>query len=510
MARDDTFIASGCHKACAYNAAMVVSRALRLTATVAVASVAVLGCKGSARPAAGPEVAVPGGAHADAAGAQSARPSPAGMKAPFEPRRSALARTFAAGVQAFRAKKYGAAEQLFHQVVVARPDDTAARYQELRAAAHAEPDADLREPLRALLFRDFVAYDHRLRTGKDFAPLWASPRASALEAIRAAARAAYADRLAEGAFFVARNRAAESGEDDEPGKSALALHQEVYAFDPTSRLVRRLSETGGDVAGVKVDRAGKLLVMLIARELVPTEAETTLSFAATSAQTLSLETLDATGPIALPIGASVTTIILCTTAKAEARWIVGRTIYALDANKRKAVAIRKDDCAPTTRVSVTPERGSFLRGTESFADAGVVDLSVDGGSRPIKIAELARSASVGWSPGRSRLAFARPLDPCRLQVSGWPRAGMNSLDVWDRAAARTIRLATAFSFFAWDWIDDDHLVYEGGGPRDNKIVVHDFRAQTDAVLEVPSGAGLAAVPSFDCGPAVEESDDGAE
>ncbi len=489
---------------------MVVSRALQLTATVALAGFAVVGCKGNERPAFDPQAAVAGGARGDTrAGAQPARPAPAGMKAPFEPRTSALTKTFAAGVQAFRAKKYSAAEQLFHQVVVARPDDTAARYQELRAIVHADPDADLREPLRALLVRDFVAYDHRLRTGKDFAPLWASPRAGELEAIRAAARAAYADRLAEGAFFVARNRAAEPGGHDETGKSALALHQEVYAFDPASGLVRRLSETGGDVAGIKVDRAAKLLVMLIVNELVPTEAETTLSFAAVSAQTLSLQTLDATGPVALPIGASVTTVILCTTARREGRWIVGRTTYALDANKRKAVAVGKDDCAPA-RVSVTPERGSFLRRPESLADAGVVNLSVDGGSRPIKLTELARSASVGWSPGRSRLAFARPLDPCRLQVSGWPSADMNSLDVWDRTLARTVRLATAFSFFAWDWIDDDHLVYEGGGPKDNKIVVHDFRAQTDAVLEVPSGAGLAAVPSFDCAPAVEETDDGAE
>jgi hypothetical protein len=489
---------------------MVVSRALRLTATVAVASVAVLGCKGSAKPAPG-SAAVAGGVRGDAAaGAQPARPAPAGMKAPFEPRTSALARTFAAGAQAFRTKKYGAAEQLFHQVVVARPDDTAARYQEFRAAVHANPDADLREPLRALLFRDFVAYDHRLVTGKDFAPLWAGPRASELEAIRASARAAFADRLGEGAFFVARNRAAEPVENDEAGSSALALHEETYAFDPASGLVRRLSETGGDVAGMKVDRAGKLLVMLVVKEVVPTEAETTLSFAAVSGETLSLQTLDATGPIALPMAASVSTIILCTTARGEARWILGRTTYALDANKRKAVAVGRNDCAPATRVSVTPERGSFLRPIEGFADAGVVDLAVDGGSRPIKLAELARSASVGWSPGRSRLAFARPLDPCRLQLSGWPSSGMNSLDVWEPAAARTVRLATAFSFFAWDWIDDDRLVYEGGGPKDSKIVVHDFRAQTDAVLEVPSGAGLSAVPSFDCGPAVEETDDGAE
>jgi hypothetical protein len=273
-----------------------------------------------------------------------------------------------------------------------------------------------------------------------------------------------------------------------------------------------LSETRGDVAGLKVDRAGKLLVMLVVNEVVPSGAENTLSFAAASGATLSLETLDAVGPIALPIAAPAATIILCTTARGEGRWIVGRKTYALEATKRKAVALGRDDCAPAApRVSVTPERGSFLRRSESSADDGVVNLSVDGGSRPIKLADLAHAASVGWSPGRSRLAVARPLDPCALELSGWPRSSMNSLDVWDPALAKMVRLATAFSFFEWDWIDDDHLAYEGGGPKDAKIVVHDFRAQTDAVLEVPSGAGLSAVPSFDCaGQVVEESDDGAE
>ena len=134
-----------------------------------------------------------------------------------------MAKSFAAGVKAYRAKKYGEAERLFHEVVAARPDDTAARYQELRAAVRADPDADLREPVRALLFRDFVGYDHRLRTGKELAPLWASPRASELEAIRAAARAAYADRLAQGAFFVGRNRTAQPVMYDETAKPIIDL-----------------------------------------------------------------------------------------------------------------------------------------------------------------------------------------------------------------------------------------------------------------------------------------------
>ena len=75
---------------------------------------------------------------------------------------------------------------------------------------------------------------------------------------------------------------------------------------------------------------------------------------------------------------------------------------------------------------------------------------------------------------------------------------MNNLYVWDRATAKTVRLATAFSFFEWEWLDDDHLVYEASGPKGGRIVVHDFRTQTDATLDVPSGAGLCAAPSFDC------------
>ena len=379
----------------------------------------------------------------------------------------------------------------------------------------ADPDADLRELVRALLFRDFVGYDHSLRTGKELAPRWASPRASELEAIRAAARAAYAERLAQGAFFVGRNRTAQPVMYDETGKPVVDLYQEAYAFDPGSRLVRRLSDTAGRVAGIKIDRSSKRLALLIVNDVAPTEAATGASFSAVSGMTVSLETLETVGPVALPLEAAVTEIRLCTTAKGEARWAIGPAHYAIDAAKRRAVAIRQDDCAPGTTVAVTPEHGRFVRLAQSPPDAGVIDLAVDGGSRPIEFAAIAQSGPVGWSPGRSRLAFTQLLDPCGLQFAGWPPAGMNNLYLWDRVTAKTIRLATAFSFFEWEWLDDDHLVYEASGPKGGKIVVHDFRTQTDATLDVPSGAGLCAAPSFDCvAPGADapgtDDDDGAE
>src|SRR5437868_1431801 len=119
---------------------VMVARTMRLTAALWLVSLAVAGCKRAAVPAPGPDAPVADGAPGRAVPATPPPPAtPAGMKAPFEPRRPAAAKTFSAGVKAHRAGKYAEAEQLFHQVVAARPDDTGARYQELRAAIRANP-----------------------------------------------------------------------------------------------------------------------------------------------------------------------------------------------------------------------------------------------------------------------------------------------------------------------------------------------------------------------------------
>jgi hypothetical protein len=483
---------------------------LALTTALAVSVVAQAGCKRSGTSAPAREAPAAGGAPGGAGAPAPPPPTPAGMKAPFERRTPAAATSFSAGVKAYRAGEYAEAEQLFHAVVAAHPDDTGARYQELRAAVRANPEADLGDPVRALLHRDFVGYDHRLRTGKDFAPLWSSPRAGELEAIRASARAATTAGLASGVFFVGRNRPGQPVLYDAHAKPVLDLALEAYQFDPGSGLVRRLTDTAGRVAGLRVDRAAKILVLLLANDLVPSEVETGLSFAAISGAVLSLDTLETVGPVALPVGANLKNVALCTTAQGEARWLIGERRYAIDATKRRAVAVKKDDCTPGT-TEVTPERGWFTRPSDVPADAGVVDLAVDGGSRPIEMVDLMKSAVVSWSPQRSRLAVTRLMDPCELAPAGWPPSGMNTLNVWHPAAGKTIRLATAFSFFESAWLDDDHLVYEATTPKGGKIVVHDFRTQTDVVLDVPAGAGLSAVPSFDCvAPTVEPGEDDKE
>jgi hypothetical protein len=489
----------------------MVARTLRLAAALSLASLVVAGCKRDGAPVPPPEVAPAGGAPGAAVTAAPSPPStPVGMKAPFQRRTPAATKAFSAGVKAYRAAKYAEAEQLFHEVVAAWPDDTAARYQELRAAVRANPEADLREAVRALLFKDSLGYDHRLRTGKEFAALWTSPRAKELEAIRFDASAAYADRIGSGVFFVGRSRPGQPVLYDERAKPVLDLAQEAYQFDPASGLVRRLTDSEGRVAGIRVDRAHKVVVLLLVNDLQPSEVETGLSFTGISGATLYLDTLETRGPIALPFHANLKDVTLCTTAKGEARWIIGDTRYALDAIKRRAVTVKRDDCAPGT-TTVSPERGWFQRPFNVSPDAGVVDFPVDGGTHPVQLADLARSASLGWSPGRSRLAFAREMDPCGLAPSGWPPSGMNSLYVSDAAPAKAVRLATAFSFFEYEWLDDDHLVYEGSNPKGGKLVVHDFKTQTDAVLDVPAGAGLSAVPTFDCvAPTIEPRDDADE
>jgi hypothetical protein len=445
-------------------------------------------------------MATGGAPGASVTAAPSPAPTPAGMKAPFERRRPvAAANDFAAGVKAYRAGKYAEAEQQFNAVVFARPDDTAARYQELRAAVRATPDADLRELVRALLYRDFVSYDRRLRTGKEFASLWTSPRASELEAIRASARAAYADGLASGVFFVGRSRPMPPDPVlyDEHAKPVLDLAMEAYQFDPASGLVRRLTDTAGRVAGLRVDRTHKIAILLLVKDLQPSDVETGLSFTEISGATLSLETLETTGPIALPAEPNLKNVTLCTTSKGEARWIIGEARYAIDPARRRAIAVKKDDCAPGA-TTVSPERGWFPRPRDLAPDAGVVEFPVDGGTHPVTIADLARNASLGWSPGRARIAFASDMDPCALIPSGWNPAYMNKLYVSEAAPLKAVRLATAFSFFEFEWLDDDHLAYEGSTPKGGKIVVHDFRSQKDAVLDVPAGAGLSAVPTFEC------------
>jgi hypothetical protein len=403
------------------------------------------------------------------------------MKAPFTPLDSASTKKLAAGFKALRAAKYGQARVLFHEVVAARPDYTPARFQELRAAALADPAADVREQWRDLLMRDFVGYAGRLETQKDLAPLRGSAQGAELARIQAMVRKAYAEGLDRGFFFVARSKRAKP-----------------YHLDPASGLVRRLSDSGGRVAGIWVDRARKQLLMLLVNDLTPSEEDSGLSFSALSAAASSLDTLDSAGPVPLPIVAPLSKVTICTSSKGEGLWVtdVSRTF---DAAKKAMVPVPAG-CAPGSGVRVTPYRAVRLRPRPetSVDQSGVITVGADGGTPPIRISRPQGLDSIEWSPNRTRLVYAGNMDPCSLEMAGWPRTGMNELYVWDAGAGKATRLAAAFSFFGWEWLDDDHLVYETASKKIGKVAVHDFRAQTDTVVDTRAGAGLNAAPTLAC------------
>jgi hypothetical protein len=464
------------------------------------------GCKRGAPGSTPPLAPVDG--RVDEGPAAAANSAPAGMKEPFAPLDAASAKGMAAGFKAFRAAKYSEARGLFHEVVAAHPDYTAARFQELRAAAVADPGADVREQWRDLLMRDFVGYAGSLRTQKDLAQLRGSAQGAELDRIQATARKAYVQGLDKGIFFVARSRPARQPLYDEHGKSVLELNEEAYHFDSTSGLIRRLSDTGGRVAGIWADRARKRLFMLLVDGLVPSETTSGFAFSALSGAATSLDTLDAVGPLPLAIAAPVSEVKICTSEKGEALWVtdVSRTF---DAAQKTMVQI-SETCMPGSGVRVTPYGAVRLRRRPEIAvdRGGVITVSADGGALPIRISNLPRLGSIGWSPGKTRLVYAGELDPCSLEMAGRPRTGMNELYVWDAATRKATRLASGFSSHAWDWLDEDHLVYETGSKKAGKVAVHDFHVQTDTTIDTRAGAGIDAVPTLDCvARTVEEEDE---
>jgi hypothetical protein len=491
-------------------------RAAVTTAAICLACIA--GCKRSA-PVPGsnaPAPAAPADARVSAAG-PTPPPISVGvtMKAAFAPLDARAAKTLAAGHAAYRAKKYREARVLFQQVVAAHPDHTAARFQELRAAVRAGDTSEVANLWRELLVRDCVAHATKLDAGAEFASLRASALWPDLVRVRSEVKTAYAQGLGRGLFFVARSRPAKPQLWDEKARPVLELFQEAYHFDPASGRVRRLTDSGGQVFGILADRARKQLVLLLVQGLAQNDEDSGWSFLLFKASVLSLDTLDVVGPVEVPnAGVPVPEVVMCVSPKGAPLWVAGAS-YAFDA-AGKALAKVPETCAAGTGVRVTTRRGENRRslppGT-SQADCKTLTIT---GSPEIRRETCIRSESIGWSPGKTRLLFSGELDPCDLEMryeKKWPRSAQNELLVWDVAAKRSSRVASAFSFFEWDWLDDDHLAYETGPQSNPRVAVHEFSTGTDTIVETRAGAGLVAVPSLVCVFATVEGpddDDGAE
>ena len=135
-------------------------------------------------------------------------PMPVGMADPFVRMNAAGVQLVDEGWKALRQRQYGEARAAFHALVTAYPDKPAARFQELRAAALENDFAAVPAMWRELLARDFVGYARRLDSGKELAPLRASPQWKQIQAITAEMRSRYAAGLDRGVMFVARTHPA--------------------------------------------------------------------------------------------------------------------------------------------------------------------------------------------------------------------------------------------------------------------------------------------------------------
>ena len=209
-----------------------------------------------------------------------------GMEDPFKRMNTAGVEALEAGYKALRKKRYAEARAAFHEVVVAYPDKPAARFQELRAAVLDGDFAAAPALWRQLLVRDFVGYSKRLDDGKELAALRKSPQWALMQAIKAELKTAYVAGLGQGFFFVARTRpAAVPGLASEGEAVKLELDQEVYHFDPGSRRIRRVSDSGGKVLAIHHDGEQRKLMMLMAGAL--TKSEGKLAFGKPEATVLS-------------------------------------------------------------------------------------------------------------------------------------------------------------------------------------------------------------------------------
>jgi hypothetical protein len=477
----------------------------RAAALAAIGTACLAGCKRQGLPASPDAGGVPGSRSPDATSDRTAekKASPGvlvGVKAPFERLDRASAKTLRAAQAAFRAKRYDAARDLFHELVTAHPDQTLARYEELRSAVLFDPNADIRDRWRQLLARDFIGYSKRLETRPEFAPLRKSAQWAELLQITTDVKGAYTAGLEHGFFFVARSRPAEPQLYDEKGRPVLELFQEAYHFDVAQGRVRRLTDSGGRVFGILADRSRKQLLLLLVEGLQNNELDTGWRFSIFRAAVLSLEALDQPASPTFPEKGAVSEIRMCISEKGTPLWIT-KTGYTLDPARKKLVSTT-EACPSGSGVKVTTRRGEHIRPPADGVSVGVArtTLTIDG-SYEIQRKEYVATESIGWSAAKTRLVWAGDFDPCRLDMyhgEDWPPSARTEFLMWDRATKKTTLLAEAFSHFDWEWLDDDHLAHETGSKTSPRVAVYELSSRTETTIETYAGAGLVSVPSFEC------------
>ena len=422
-----------------------------------------------------------------------AAPAAVGMADPFARLGSEPLKALKAGYAALKAKKYDDARDSFHKVSEAVPDYTSARYMEARAAALGGHFADVPALWGELLARDYVAFAGKLDKPKDLAALRAAPEWAQVKALETTTAPRYAADLDKGFFFVARlkDAAAPTFKD---GVARLDLKQEAFHYDPTTQRYRRLTETGGHVFAINLAPDRKLLQFLVLTQAQQADDKEILLSGALGGY-VDLKSLETVGPFKIP--AQSVNVSLYFNAKGEPIWQPGDA-YTVDSAKTALVQVtREERDADATFASF----GSVDHGAKKVAGvklgADAQSLEIDGVDKPVRAARPLSPTTLEWSPDKKWLAYAGSFDACKVMMLG-KEGNKNELFLWDNQKKLASRIAQAVSSFDSLWLDNDHLVYEGGVGKEGKLHVYEVSTRSDSVLKARYGGGLFGYPTLSC------------
>lgn len=424
-------------------------------------------------------------------------PAVVGMEDPFARMKQATVDQLNAGYKAARRKKPTEARAAFHAVVTAHPDHTTARFEELRAAVGEGDLAAVPGLWRELLQRDFVGYAERLERSKEMAPLRASAQWAEVQAIKSEVKAQYQAGLGKGVLFVARVRGHGAPTFAEySNTAALELDQEIYQFDPGSKRIRRLTDTGGKV--VALHREGGKVMLLTAKTLKKVDGGS--AFSKPEVSVLSLDTLDKTA--ALAIDGDARAVELCFSAKGEPVWTVNGAVetkaLTLDATGTALVDV-EEGCGTTLATTTARPTGVEHRRPApegvALSEDGLQVSGVDA-EKPVRSSQAIRAGSLSWSPGKKRFAYTGAIDRC-AKASG-TKPAVNPLYVWDAGQKKAARIPADPSAYETQWLDDDRLALEARSNGPGKLTIHDFTGQPPLTLKTPAGAGLYGLPTLPC------------
>jgi hypothetical protein len=403
-----------------------------------------------------------------------------------------------------RAKKWDEAQKELRSVIATAPDWTPAQWMLVRALLSGGQFADVPSVWEPLIARDFAAYAHRLDADKAATTFRNAPEWAKLQALSARYKDAWAKGLDRGFFFVARTRAAAepqfaAGKLDAP----LALHQEIFHYDPEAKRFRRLTETDGQAFAIDRAPDGKSLAFLCAGTLHRENGAD--SFMDPKVGWIDLTTLETVGPF--PMKGRFDQVVLATNASKQPLFTF---VTGTGASVTYTIDTARTGLSPLTGGAVIPDGGETRAWPNQVAHVdgkqiegvtitdGSTQFSLAGVATPVLAARPIAQSTLEWSPHKTRLTYAGKLDACRVLKATVPGGDKNELYVYDITKHAAQRVAASVSFFETLWLDDDRLAYEGGVGKEGAIHLYNLPAHADQALPTRHGAGLYGVPTLAC------------